>query len=313
MKVLLTGANGFVGKALGRRLLACGWQVKGAVRNANAAGELPAGVEPVVVGNIDGNTDWYHALQDVDRVIHLAARVHVMHEERPDPLAEFRRVNLDGTVKLATSAAQAGVKRLVYVSSIKVNGEATSGRAFSEMDAAAPQDPYGVSKWEAEQALWEISRQTPMEAVVVRPPLVYGPGVGGNFALLLKAVEKGIPLPFANVKNSRSLIYVENLADALIACAKHPDAAGETFLLSDGYDLSTPELLRELAGLLGKKSRLFPCPVSLLQLAGVLSGKSAQIERLLGSLQVDSSKIRRCLGWSPPYSAHQGLQQTLSR
>jgi nucleoside-diphosphate-sugar epimerase len=264
-----------------------------------------------LVGEINGATDWGGVLRDVDIVIHLAARVHVMHDVASDPLEEFRRVNVAGTERLARSAVASGVKRLVYVSSIKVNGEATNGATkFSEVDSPCPQDPYGVSKYEAEQALHRISEETGLEVVIVRPPLVYGAGVKGNFIQMLKVLAKGVPLPLASVHNRRSLVYVENLADALIACAIHPAAAGQTYLVSDGEDISTSQLLRSLGDALGAPARLIPCPPTLLNLAGRLTGRTAQVERLLGSLQVDSGKIRRQLDWTPPYTLQQGLQTT---
>lgn len=306
MNYLVTGPNGFVGKPLCAELLRRGQSVRAAVRAADA----PTGkTEPAAIGQIDGATDWATALRGVDAVIHLAARVHVMSDAAADPLAEFLKVNLHGTVNLARQAARAGVKRLVYVSSIKVNGEATrNGQKFSETDPPAPQDPYAVSKWEAEQALQRIARETGLEVVIVRPPLVYGPGVKGNFAQMMEVVARRIPLPFAAVRNSRSLIYVGNLADALIACATHPAAAGQTYLVCDGEDISTSNLLRQLADGMGVPSRLFPCPAALLRLAGKLAGKPRQMERLLDSLQVDDSKFRRELGWRPPFSLDQGLR-----
>lgn len=308
MRYLVTGPNGFVGKPLCAELLRRGQSVRAAVR----AADVPTGItEPVAIGQIDGATDWAIALRGVDAVIHLAARVHVMSDTAPDPLAEFLKVNLHGTVNLARQAARACVKRLVYVSSIKVNGEATrNGQKFSETGPPAPQDPYAVSKWEAEQALRRIAQETGLEVVVVRPPLVYGPGVKGNFAQMLNVVARRIPLPFAAVRNSRSLIYVGNLADALIACATHPAAAGQTYLVCDGEDLSTSDLLRQLADGVGVPSRLFPCPAALLRLAGKLAGKSQQMGRLLDSLQVDNGKIRRELNWRPPFSLDQGLRAT---
>jgi nucleoside-diphosphate-sugar epimerase len=228
-----------------------------------------------------------------------------------DPLAEFLKVNLYGTENLAQQAARAGVKRLVYVSSVKVNGEQTAeGRAFTELDEPDLHDPYGVSKCEAEQALHRVEAETGLEIVIVRPPLVYGAGVKGNFAQMLKALAKGIPLPLGAVHNLRSLVYVRNLVDALIVCATHSAAAGQTYLVSDGEDISTPDLLRQLGAAMGHPAQLLPCPSALLKLAGRLVGRADQIERLLGSLQVDSSKIRRELGWQPPYTLQQGLQAT---
>jgi nucleoside-diphosphate-sugar epimerase len=305
---LITGASGFVGRALCAELLARGYGVRAAVRNAALAPEHTA---VSVVGEIDGETRWGDALNGIDVVIHLAARVHVMRDIATDPLEEFRKVNVEGTESLARQAAKAGVKRLVYVSSIKVNGEATvaEGR-FSETDAPNPQDPYGVSKWEAEQALHQVAKETGMEVVILRPPLVYGEGVKGNFAQMMKVLEAGIPLPLASVKNRRSLIHVGNLVDALILCATHPKAANQTYLASDGEDISTPDLLRQLGAAMVHPARLFPCPVFLLELAGMLVGKSDQVGRLLGSLQIDSSKMRRELGWVPPYTLVAGLRRT---
>ena len=306
--VLVTGANGFVGSALCAEAIRRGSHVKGATRSAC---ELPVGVESTIIDSIDDETNWVDALYGVDVVIHLAARVHVMKDVSVDPLAEFRKINVAGTEQLARCAAESGAKRFVYVSSIKVNGEQTSAtQPFTELDEANPQDPYGVSKWQAELALHRIALETGLELVIVRPPLVYGPGVKGNFAQMLKVLAKGIPLPLASVRNLRSLVYVENLVDALILCATHPAAAGQTYLVSDGEDISTPDLLRQLGVAMGHPARLFPCPPALLKLAGRLTGKGEQVERLLGSLRVDSSKIRRELNWTPPYTLEQGLRAT---
>lgn len=308
MKFLITGANGFVGRPLCVELLRQGKSVRAALRSANKAGE---NIEIAVVGSIDGETDWTEALRNVDVVIHLAARVHVMRDVSADPLADFLKVNLHGTENLAQQAARAGVKRLVYVSSIKVNGEATyGGTKFTETDEPFPQDPYGTSKMEAEQALHRIAQETGMEVAIVRPPLMYGAEVKGNFAQMLKILAKGMPLPLASVHNQRSLVYVENLVDALIACATHPAATGQTYLVSDGEDVSTPDLLRQLGAAMNHPARLFPCPQALLKLMGLLTGKSDQVERLIGSLIIDSSKIRRELGWTPPFSIEQALAET---
>lgn len=313
-RMLITGANGFVGRVLCDAALVRGFDVKAATRTSCPFNDrFNDRIESAVVGAVDGATDWTTALQGVDVVIHLAARVHVMREEAMDPLAEFRRVNTAGTVHLARTAVAAGVKRLVYVSTIKVNGEETPpGRRYSELDSPAPQDPYGVSKWEAEQALRSLALESGLQVAIVRPPLVYGAGVKGNFAQMLQAVARGIPLPFAAVNNRRDLLYVGNLVEALLVCASHPAAAGQTFLLSDGEPVSTPELLRRLAQALGVADRVFPFPPVLLKLAGKLAGRTAQIERLLGSLQIDSGKIRRELDWQPPYSLEQGLRDTVA-
>lgn len=303
-RCLVTGASGFVGRSLCAEMVARGSAVRAVSRTPLGL----SGVESVSVGQIDGQTDWGDALRDVAVVIHLAARVHVMHDDAADPLAEFRSVNVAGTERLARSAAASGVRRLVYVSSIKVNGDATYGaERYTEADVPSPQDPYGVSKWEAEQVLQRVAQEVGLEVVIVRPPLVYGAGVKGNFAQMLKVLAKGVPLPLASVRNQRSMVYVGNLADALILCAAHPAAAGQTYLVCDGEDVSTPELLRRLGRVIGRPARLFPCPLFLLELAGSMLGRRDQIDRLLGSLRVDNGKIRRELAWMPPYSVHDGL------
>jgi len=308
MKFMISGAGGFVGRALCAELFRRGQSVSAAVRSDKSSIK---NTEVIIVGAIDSKTKWADALCDVDVVIHLAARVHVMREKAADPLAEFLQVNLHGTSNLARQAACFGVKRFVYVSSVKVNGEQTSAtQSFTELDEPSPQDFYSISKWQAEQALWRIAQETGLEIVVVRPPLVYGPGVKGNFAQMLAVIAKRFPLPLASVYNRRSLIYVENLVDALIVCATHPVAAGQTYLVCDGEDISTPDLLRQLGDAMGCPAHILPFPPSWLRMLGKLSGKSEQVERLLGSLQVDSGKIRRDLNWFPPYTLQQGLQAT---
>jgi len=310
--VLVTGATGFVGKALCAALGQRGFRVRKAVRTPES-GDASAGLteEIVRVGAIGEETDWSAALAAIDVVVHLAARVHVMREEARDPLAEFRRVNVAGTERLARAAAAAGVRRLVYVSSIKVNGEATQGdQKYTEADTLAPEDPYGISKLESEQVLHRVARDTGLEIVIIRPPLVYGPGVKGNFIQMLNVLRKGFPLPLASVDNRRSLVYVHNLADALITCATHPAAAGQTYLVSDGEDVSTPQLLRSLGAALGRPARLLPCPPMVLMALAKLAGKGPQAERLLGSLRVESGKIRSQLNWMPPYTLQQGLRAT---
>lgn len=315
-RILVTGATGFVGKALCAVLLERGHVVRRAVRDATDHDRMGAGreedrLETVAVGDIAAGTDWSQALASVDVVVHLAARVHVMRDDALDPLSEFRRVNVAGSERLARAAAERGVKRMVFVSSIKVNGEETrGGYAFCEADAPAPEDDYGVSKWEAELALRRVAQATGLELVIVRPPLVYGPGVKGNFAHLLDAVARGTPLPLASVRNLRDLVHVENLADALAVCATHPAAAGQTYLACDGEPISTPDLLRQLAAGMGAPSRLLPCPPSLLRIGGALSGKSDRIRRLLGSLRIDGAKMRTDLNWAPPRTLQEGLRIT---
>ncbi|WP_235893081.1 UDP-glucose 4-epimerase family protein [Pelomicrobium methylotrophicum] len=321
--VLVTGATGFVGRALIPALTAAGFEVRAAVRGScppagrflwaegsGARAPERRSVELIRIDDIGPATRWNEALAGVDAVVHLAARVHVMEASAREAIAEYRRVNTAGTERLALAAAAAGVRRFVFLSTIKVNGEATRARPFAESDPPVPQDPYARSKWEAEQALHRIGAQTGMEVVILRPPLVYGPGVKGNFLSLLKIVARGVPLPLGSVKNRRSLIYVGNLADAIVKCLEHPAAAGETFLVRDAEDLSTPELVRRLACALGVAPRLIPVPPSWLVLGGRWLGRGAAVERLAGSLAVDDSRIRDALGWHPPYSVDEGLEAT---
>jgi len=307
MKVLLTGATGFVGKALAAGLasdsevdLTC------AVRRSGLG--CPGKV--IVTGELDGRTDWSETLDGGDVVIHSAARAHIMKDEVADPLAEYRRVNVDGTLNLARQAVKAGVKRFIFVSSIKVNGEQTHpGKPFTENNEPNPQDAYGVSKREAEDGLMSLAHETGMEIVVIRPVLVYGPGVKGNFATLNKLVSKGIPLPLGAVKNRRSFVALDNLVDLIIMCLDHPAAANQVFLAADGQDMSTTELLEEIAEAMCKSPRLVPVPEGLLMFGATLLGKKAVAQRVLGSLQVDISKARNLLGWSPPLTPQEGLQQ----
>ena len=310
VKVLVTGASGFVGKALCTYLVLRDFDVVATVQNL--ADALVPKVNYRIVTEICASTDWDDALAGVQTVIHCAARVHVMRDHAQDPLTEFRRVNSLGTETLARAAAHCGMKRLVFLSSIKVNGEsAPSDAPFDQTSPAKPLDPYAISKWEAEQVLTRVSAETGLEIVVLRCPLVYGPGVKGNFLRLLQVVDRGIPLPLALARNRRSLIYLDNLTDTIVTCLTHPAAAGKTFLVSDGEDVSTAELIARIAQALGKPSRLWPCPLGLIKLAGRLTGKSDEIARLLGSLCMDSSKIRSELDWMPPYTLEQGLAETV--
>ena len=304
----VTGANGFVGRALCAEAVRRGLKVRGITR---LPCHLLPGVENVAAGDVDGDTDWVQALAGCDVVIHLAARVHIMNDTSKNPLAEFRRVNTLGTINLAEAAIAAGVRRLVNVSSIGVNGPSTKGELkFTDQDTPDPHNSYSVSKWEAEQVLHKIAANGQIEVVTVRPPLIYGPGVGGNFSRLLGAVYRGIPLPLGLTHNFRDLIFVGNLADFLIVSAFHPAAAGHTYLVSDGTPVSTHALLRGLARALGVKSRLFPVPPFLLQVVGNLTGYTAEFERLLSSLRVDSTKVSKELDWFPPFTLRQGLQAT---
>jgi nucleoside-diphosphate-sugar epimerase len=305
--VLVTGATGFIGRHLCAELLHRGYRVRAALRDV---AKVPGGCEAFHLPDISAETDWSGALQGVDAVIHLAGRAHVMRDNAADPLDAFRKVNAAGTARLGEAAAASGV-RMVFGSSVKVNGEATEGdKAFRETDAPAPQDPYGVSKWEAEVALRRLALDEGLQVCIVRLPLVYGAGVKANFLQMVRAVAKSVPLPLGSIRNQRDLVYVGNVANALIACVEHPAAVGETYLLSDGKPVSTPELLRRLALAMDVPSRVFPFPVSLLVLLGKIPGKSGALNRLAGSLQVDSGKIRRELGWRPPYSLQEGLKAT---
>ncbi len=308
MQVLVTGANGFVGRSLCLALPDDGHGVLAAVRSLN---KQVVGVDQVLITSIGKTTDWSSALQNVDVVVHLAARVHVMNEVAVDALAEFRKVNVEGTLNLANQAAKAGVKRFVFVSSIKVNGEHTLADCpFTANDDANPQDPYGISKHEAEQGLLLIAQQTGMEVVIIRPPLVYGAGVKANFASMMRVVKRGIPLPLGAIHNKRSFVYVGNLVSLIVRCIDHPAAANQVFLVSDGCDLSTTELLQKCAVALGVKARLLPVPQKLLVFSLALLGKRAVAQRLCGNLQVDISKAHSLLGWEPPVSVEDGLKAT---
>jgi nucleoside-diphosphate-sugar epimerase len=310
MHCLITGASGFVGQALCFALAAQGHTVRAACRTYSSKTDA---VDSVVVGNIDTSTDWSPALDGIDTVIHLAARVHVMADKAPDPLAEFRKLNVDGALHLARSAVAAGVKRYVFVSSIKINGESTQpGQAFTELDAAKPQDPYAISKHEAELGLRQIAAETGLEVVIIRPPLVYGPGVKANFAALMSAVQNGWLLPLGAIHNQRSLVALDNLVDFIITCATHPLAANQTFLISDGQDMSTTALIRGMAQAAGVNARLLPVPAWALQTVSGLLGKGDAVQRLCGNLQVDISKARRLLGWTPPVTVMDGLKKVYS-
>lgn len=312
----ITGANGFVASALVRRYAALSASGRtGSVLAITRQGsdKSAAGVRSVQVGDWSEETDWHGVLKGTNVLVHLAARVHVMHDTARDPLAAFRAMNVHGTLNLARQAAAAGVKRFVFISSIKVNGEATSpGRPFTPDDGAAPQDAYGVSKMEAEHGLRQIAADTGMEVVIIRPPLVYGPGVKANFAALMRAVQRGWPLPLGAVNNQRSLVALDNLVDFIITCIQHPQAANQTFLVSDGHDLSTTELVRGMAKAAGVPARLLPVPVWALQAGASLLGRGDAIQRLCGNLQVDIAKARSLLDWVPPVSVDEGLRRAMA-
>ncbi|MGB5468751.1 MAG: NAD-dependent epimerase/dehydratase family protein [Sedimenticolaceae bacterium] len=313
MHVLVTGASGFIGRHLVDSLLREGHRVSCVVRRGS---EIPfvfhsEAVARIEIDDIADETDWTTAMQGADALVHLAARVHVMRETEGDSLACFRRVNVLGTQRLAEAAVAAGVRRFVYVSSIKVSGESTADQPFRADDAPAPADPYAVSKLEAEQLLWHLAAASATEFVVVRPPLVYGPGVKGNFARLVQWVRRGRPLPLGAIRNRRSLLAVENLVDFLGVCLVHPRAAGEVFLVADGHDWSTPQLVRAIAAALQRSPRLIPVPVGLLTGAAGLVGRRAAMARLCGSLQVDIAKNRALLQWEPPVDPRQAVARTV--
>ena len=297
--VLVTGASGFVGAAVAARLVQLGCpNTRAAVRRAYT--QLPLGVEGCVVPTLAADTDWTSALAGIDSVVHAAARVHVMRESATDPLDAFRRVNVEGTLNLARQAAQAGVRRFVFISSIKVNGEATEpGRPFRADDEPAPQDAYGVSKLEAEVGLRALAETTGMEVVIIRPVLVYGPGVRANFQALMSLVNKGVPLPFGRTSNRRSLVALDNLVDLVCTCLEHPAAAHQTFLVSDGEAVSTAGLVRAMATALGKKPRLLDVPLPWMSRVAQALGQGAVTQRLFESLEVDIDKNRQLLGWEP--------------
>jgi nucleoside-diphosphate-sugar epimerase len=311
MRVLMTGATGFVGTALMQALSGNGsYKTIAALRRS--VENLPPGVQAAHVGDFTGDTDWTAALEGVAVIIHAAARAHIMRDTASDPLAEFRRINVDATLNFARQAAAAGVTRFIFLSSVKVNGEQTfSGRSFTEQDPPAPQDPYGISKHEAEVGLRQLSTETGMEVVIVRPPLVYGSSVKGNFRSMMRWINKVIPLPLGAIHNQRSLIALDNLVDFIVTCIDHPAAANQTFLVADGEDLSTTDLLRRVGKAMGKPARLIPVPMSVIKLGARLMGKQAMAQRLCGNLQVDISRAREVLGWNPPVSVDEGLRRAV--
>ncbi len=308
-KLLLTGATGFVGSALQHSILASEkYDLTISVRRAI---DTPSRVQTVQVADLTATTDWTDALNGVDVVIHSAARVHVMNEVSTDPLTEFRKVNVDGTLALARQAVAAGVQRFVFVSSIKVNGEGTElGQPYTADTLVQPSDPYGVSKYEAEQALLVLAQETGLEVVIVRPVLVYGPGVKANFRNMMKWVQRGMLLPLGAIHNKRSLVALDNLVDLILTCVEHPAAVNQVFLASDGNDLSTTQMLQQLGMALDKPARLLPVPMSWLNKTFELLNKRSFTQRLCGSLQVDISKNKQLLGWTPPVSVEDAMRKT---
>jgi UDP-glucose 4-epimerase len=305
--ILLTGGTGFVGRAIASQISS--QELRLLSRN-----------DPKITGStfckaeINASTDYSVYLKNCDVVVHAAARVHVMADATVDPLEEYRTVNVDGTLNLARQAAASGVQRFIFISSVKVNGESTTPeKPFIYIDAPQPEDPYGISKAEAESGLKQIAADTGMEVVIIRPPLVYGPGVKANFAAMMKIAKKNLPLPLGAINNKRSLVALDNLVDLIVTCIEHPKAANQTFLVSDDQDVSTTELLQMMTRATGKKPRLIPVPVSWLKLAGKLTGKSAVIDRLCGNLQVDISHTKETLGWTPPVSVEEGVKRCFQR
>jgi len=309
VSVLVTGGNGFIGSALCEKLCRNGMLAKGIVRSLDSKFDKK---KYVAMGNLSPETNWGVALKGISHVVHLAAKAHVAKYSDSEFLSEIRRLNVETTLHLARQAACAGVKRFVFISSIKVNGEFTkAGQLFTADDAPNPKDPYGISKYEAEQALFELSSKTGMELVVIRPPLVYGPGVKANFELMMRWLVSGMPLPLAAVtENRRSLVALDNLIDLIVTCLYHPSAANQTFLVSDGEDLSTAALLKRIANAMRCRARLFYIPDSLLKFGLIALNKPEIYQRLCGSLQLDSTKTQQHLNWAPPISVDEGLWRT---
>lgn len=313
MRVLVTGANGFVGRALVAYLAADSrYTVLGSVRRLDRTTSPLNHVLLVEVGDVGPKTDWADALAGVSIVVHSAGRAHVLRDRAKTPLAAFREVNVDGTINFARQAVQAGVERFIFISSAGVNGN-TSLRPFSEGDCPNPLEPYAVSKYEAEQHLWALARDTQMEIVIVRPPLVYGHGAPGNFKRLQRLVRTRIPLPLGAIENRRSFVAVENLTNFIAVCIVHPAAANQVFLVSDGDDVSTPDFLRVVGRAMAKRVRLFSVPVAVLMILGRLTGRSSMVNRLCESLQVDIAKARRLLDWAPPVEMEDALRLAFRR
>lgn len=311
MHLLVTGATGFVGRALISTLAKKErYTLRASTRRSDNT--FPSNVNLTMVPDLTAETDWRAALSGIDIVVHTAARVHVMNDQAIDPLSEFRRINVTGTLNLARQAAAAQVRRFIFISSIKVNGEATPvGHSYTADDMPLPMDPYGISKYEAEQGLLALAQETGLEVVILRPVLVYGPGVKANFESMMRWLDRGIPLPLgALTDNRRSMVAVDNLINLIETCLQHPAAANQIFLVSDGEDLSTASLLQRTATALQKPARLIPVPVFLLNIAAKLIGKPGMAQRLCGSLQVDISKTSSLLGWSPPVKVDSALQKT---
>ncbi|MBV2127798.1 UDP-glucose 4-epimerase family protein [Arsukibacterium indicum] len=307
--ILITGANGFVGGGVLARVVKAGFNAVSVSRKVAA---MPAAVKQFQIAALNSATPWQQVITDcqIDVIVHAAARVHQMADDAANPLAAFRAVNTEGTLNLARQAAESGVKRFIFISSVKVNGEKTiTGKPFSAGQPVSPQDAYGLSKAEAEQQLMQLAKETKMEIVIIRPPLVYGYGVKANFAAMLNLAKKNLPLPLGAIDNRRSLVALDNLVDLVVTCIDHPKAANQIFLVSDDRDVSTTELLKLMTCAAGKKPRLLPVPVSWLRLAGKLTGKQAVIDRLCGNLQLDIEHTKATLNWTPPISVEEGIKR----
>jgi len=311
-KILVTGASGFIGRTLCNNLIESSFNVQGAVRSLDSL-TFDYNFKAVTVGEIGANTNWLNALKDIDCIIHCAGKAHSINKK--DNINMYHSINTEGTKNLAEQAVKAGVKRLVFLSSVKVNGESTgknfNNKIFTNKSVLDPKDAYSISKFESEKSLWKISSKTDLEVVVVRLPLVYGYGAKGNLMRLIKLIKCGIPLPFDLIKNKRSLIGIDNLVDVLVRCIEHPDAKSKTFLVSDGEDLSTPELLKNIASAMGRSAFMFPFPISLLKFFGFVLGKSSEINRLTRSLQIDNDYTKKILNWSPPISVQEGIRRMI--
>ena len=313
MKVMVTGATGFVGRTLVNQLVSLD-RIEVLALTRQASANRVAGATYLAGGDLTSQTQWQAAVAGAHVIVHTAARAHKLNDRVADPLAEFRRVNVAGTLRLAEQAAAMGVRRFVFLSSIGVNGVQTAtSKAFSEADKQNPHNAYALSKWEAEQGLMRIADETGLEVVIIRPPLVYGCNAPGNFGSLMRAVQRGWPLPLGAVHNQRSLVALDNLVDFIVTCISHPQAANQTFLVSDGQDLSTTELVRGMARAAGVPARLLPVPVWALQAGAKLLGKGDAVQRLCGNLQVDISKARSLLGWVPPISSDEGLRRAVGK
>ncbi len=309
MNIFITGANGFVGQTLCKTLSNNGEYVIASIRNSN----MNIQANKVIVSQLDTNTDFTNILQITDVIVHLAARTHVLNDQSTNPYQTYAAINIDATKNLATQAISAGVKRFIFLSSVKVNGEQTNEKPFNELDIAKPEDNYGKTKHLAEEMLKELTQYTSMELVIIRPPLVYGHGVKANFDKLIRLCKISIPLPFGTISNQRSIIYIENLIDFIVSCVRHPLAANQTFLISDDDDVSTTQLIRSIRQVLGKPLLLIPVPQK--WLVGILNlrGKKSLAIRLCGNLQVDIGKAKLLLGWKPPYTFSEGIHKTIHK